>query len=83
MADPVDMIVPLLREIRAENGGFHEQTRGLIRTRERRLGAIEEAQGSHRQALTADSLLSKLVPGEFEEPIDALEGEVRELENQK
>ena len=52
MTDPVDMIVPLLREIRAENAGL-------------RLAA------------------SKLVTGEFEEPIEALERKVRELENQK
>jgi polyhydroxyalkanoate synthesis regulator phasin len=83
MADPIDMIVPLLREMRAENSGLHEQTRGLIRTLERRLGAIEQAQTSYRQALTADSLLSKLVTGEFEERIEALERKVRELENLK
>ena len=33
------------------------------------------------QALTADSLLSKLVTGEFEERIEALERGVRELES--
>jgi polyhydroxyalkanoate synthesis regulator phasin len=77
------MIVPILREIRAENAGLHEQTRGLIRTLDKRLGAIEEAQNSYRQALTADTLLSKLVTGEFEERIEALERKVRELENQK
>ena len=78
MADPVDMIVPLLREMRAENASLHEQTRGLIRALEVRFGRPEEAQNSYRQALTADSLLSKLVTGEFEERIEALERKVRE-----
>lgn len=56
MTDPADMIVPLLREMRAENLARHEQTRAL---------------------------LSKLVTGEFEERIEALENKVRELEEQK
>jgi hypothetical protein len=47
------------------------------------LGAVESAQGSYRQALTADTLLSKLVTGEFEERIEALESKMRELERQK
>ncbi len=38
---------------------------------------------SYRQALTADSLLSKLVTGEFEERIEALEKKVKDLETLK
>ena len=83
MADPVDMIVPLLREMPAENAALHEQTRELIRALDTRLGGVEEAQKSYRQALTADTLLSKLLTGEFEERIEALERKVRELEGQK
>jgi polyhydroxyalkanoate synthesis regulator phasin len=49
---------------------------------DRRLGAVEEAQRSYRQALTADTLMSKLLTGEFEERIEALERRVRELETQ-
>ena len=56
MADPADMIVPLLGEMRAENAALHDQTRTLIRTLERRLGAIEEAQNRYRQALITDTL---------------------------
>ena len=83
MADPVDMIVPLCGRWAPRTRGCTSQTRGLIGTLERRLGGIEEAQHSHRQALTADFLLSKLVTGEFEERIEALERKVRELENHK
>jgi hypothetical protein len=83
MADPVDMIVPLLRDMRAENAALHEETRGLIKILEKRLGAIEGAQNSYRQALTADTLPSKLITGEFEERIGALELKMRELESQK
>jgi hypothetical protein len=83
MADPVDMIVPLLREMRPENAALHEQTRELIKALDKRLGAVEETQASYRQALTADTLLSKLVTGEFEERIGALERKVRALESLK
>ena len=83
MTEPADMIVPLLREMRAENLAQHEQTRALVTALERRLGSIDASQNSFRQALTADSLLSKLVTGEFEERIEALENKVRELEGQK
>ena len=83
MAEPADLIVPLLREMRAENASLHQQTRDLIKALDRRLGAVEESQVSYRQALSADSLLSKLVTGEFEERIEALEKKVRELETQK
>jgi len=77
------MIVPLLREMRAENVALHEQTRALVSALDKRLGAIEGAQLSYRQALSADSLLSKLVTGEFEERIELLERKVRELEQLK
>ena len=83
MADPADMIIPLLREMRAENAALHEHTREMIKALDRRLGAVDEAQTNYRHALTADTLLSKLVTGEFVERIEALELKVRELESQK
>jgi hypothetical protein len=83
MADPIDMIVPLLREMRAENAALHEQTRAMIQALDKRLGAVESAQNSYRQAMIADTLLSKLVTGEFEERIGTLERKLRELEGQR
>jgi hypothetical protein len=83
VAEPADMIVPLLREMRAENATLHQQTRALIEVLDRRMGRVEEAQTSYRQALTADTLMSKLLTGEFEERIEALEKKVRDLETMK
>jgi hypothetical protein len=83
MTDTADMIVPLLREMRAENLAQHEQTRAMIATPDKRRGGFEGAQSSFRQVLSADSLLSKLVTGEFEERIEALENKVKELEGHK
>jgi hypothetical protein len=61
MTEPADMILPVLREMRAEMAsGFA--------TVDARLDKLET---------------SKLVTGEFEERIEALERKVRELESQK
>jgi hypothetical protein len=83
MAEPEDMILPLLREMRAENAARHDQTLEKFTSIERRLDKIESAQLSFRQALTADSLLSKLVTGEFEQRIEILERKVKEWEGRR
>ena len=76
MTEPEDLILSILRDMRKENvAGFASV--------ERRLDKLEPAQLSFRQALGADSLLSKLVTGEFEERIGLLERKVRELERLK
>ena len=80
MADPVDMIVPMLRERRADNAALHEQTRVILAALDKRRGGVESAQASFKQALIADTLMSGLLTGEFEARIDALERKVRELE---
>jgi hypothetical protein len=77
------MILPLLREMRAENAQRHSQSQEHFQAIEQRLDRMETTLGTFRQALTADSLLSKLVTGEFEERLEALERKVRELETAK
>jgi hypothetical protein len=83
MAEPADMIVPMLREMRAENAARHAQSLERFTLIDQRLDKIEATLNSYRQALTADSLLSKLVTGEFEERIEARERKMRELESLK
>jgi hypothetical protein len=83
MADPGDMIMPMLREMRAENAALHAETRESFTIVGQRLDKLEATLNGFRQALTADSLLSKLVTGEFEERIAVLERKVRELESLK
>jgi archaellum component FlaC len=80
MAEPDDMILPMLREMRAEIAEKFKDNEAAHRRTQSRLEKIEETLGSFRHALTADSLLSKLVTGEFEERIEALEKRVKELE---
>ncbi|OCW56550.1 hypothetical protein [Hoeflea olei] len=72
MAEPKDMVVPMLKEIRSEmKSGFTEI--------EKRLDAIDASQKSFKTALTADTMMGKLVTGDFEERIGALEKKVDEL----
>jgi len=87
MSEPVDFIVPMLREMRAENIALHEKTRTDltkdIARLDKRIEKIEGSLVSFRQAQTADTLMSKLVTGEFEERIEILEAKVRQLEMAK
>ena len=83
MSDPVDFIMPMLREMRAENAAHHEKTHSDFSRMDKRIEKIEESLKNFRQALTADTLMSKLITGEFEERIELLEAKVRELEAAK
>ena len=65
MAEPEDMIIPMLREMRSEGTQRHAETMGRFDIVDRRLAKLEATQTSFKQALTADSLLSKLVTGEL------------------
>ncbi|MBB5046380.1 polyhydroxyalkanoate synthesis regulator phasin [Rhodopseudomonas rhenobacensis] len=76
MAEPEDLIVVLLREMRAELVALRQHM-------DARFDVMESVQKSFKHALTADTLMSKLITGEFEERIEALEKKVRDLESQK
>jgi hypothetical protein len=51
MADPTDMIVPMLREMRAENEARHGEVLAGFDRVEQRLKKLEDAQVSFKQAL--------------------------------
>ena len=84
MAEPEDMILPLLREMRAEIKSRFDEADSDSKERfarvDRRFDKLEAQVGTVRQALAADSLMSKLLTAEFDERIEALERRVRELE---
>lgn len=73
--EPVDMIMPMLREIRGE---MHE-IRGELGAVKQQLQKLEIGQKSIRNALTADTMLSKFMTGDFEERISELESKVETL----
>ncbi|QLF70399.1 hypothetical protein FE840_013110 [Peteryoungia desertarenae] len=66
--EPDSMILPMLREIRDE-----------MREMKQQLDKLESGQKIIRQALQADTMMSRLVTGEFEERIFELERKVEAL----
>lgn len=78
MAEPDDMIIPLLREMRAETASQLNAMRAESTRRHElyvaRIDKMEATLETFRHALSADSLLSKLVTGDCEERIESVEG---------
>lgn len=70
--DAESMILPLLREMRSEMHEIRQQ-----------LDKLESGQKTIRQALTADTMMSKFVTGDFEERIFELERKVESLMKSK
>ena len=83
MADPEDMIIPLLREMRAENSANFQEINKSLNSLRSRLDKMDDTLVTFRHALSADSLLSKIVTGEFEERLGALERRLSDLETHK
>jgi hypothetical protein len=76
MAEAADMNTSMLREIGKRFDGVDSRLDWV----DCRLAALETAQASYKQALTADTLLSRLLTGEFEGRIEERERRARELE---
>jgi hypothetical protein len=72
MPEPKDLVVPMLREMRNQ---MDKRFDGV----DQRLEKIESAQKSFRNALTADTMMSKFITGDFEERIEALEKKMDDL----
>jgi polyhydroxyalkanoate synthesis regulator phasin len=83
MAEPKDMIMPMLREMRAETQKNFVDVKQKLDKHEVRLDRIEERQKSFSHALAGDSLMSKMLVGDWEERIEALEKKVKKLEAAK
>jgi polyhydroxyalkanoate synthesis regulator phasin len=80
MAEPTDMLMPMLREMRSENAELHAKSQKEFADVKQRLNRIEERQKSFSHALAGDSLMSKMLIGEWEERIEALEKRIKKLE---
>lgn len=79
MAEPKDMIVPMIKELREEMRSRFDTVDARFDKVDARLESIEAAQKTFRNALTADTMMSKFITGDFEERIEALEKKVAEL----
>ena len=77
--EPEDLILPMLREMRGEMRERFSKVDGQLEEIRGRLDKLESSQKTVRQALTADTMMSKFVTGDFEERIFELERKVEAL----
>jgi hypothetical protein len=73
MPEPADMVLPMLGEMRAKISARFDGVDRRLDTVDRRLAALEATQEVFKRALSAGSLLGRLLTGEFEGRIEALE----------
>jgi polyhydroxyalkanoate synthesis regulator phasin len=80
MAEPEDMIVPLVREMRAEIAASRADVAAFRKETSERLEKLEAGQRNLRSAMSGETILGRMLVGEFEERIEALETKVHKLE---
>lgn len=83
MAEPTDLIVPMLRELRGDMLSNFQKLDARMDVLEAKMNKLSGQQRSYREALSADTLLSRLVTGEFEERIEALERKIKKIETER
>lgn len=81
--EPEDMVRPMLCEIRTEIRQQFLEMRERFSEVIQRLDKLESGLKTVRQALTADTMMSKFVTGDFEERIFELERKVDVLMKDK
>ena len=79
MPEPKDLVVPMLRELRKEMRERFDGVDARFDGVDARLDKIEGSQKSFLNALTADTMMSKFITGDFEERIGALEKKMDQL----
>ncbi|WP_442583261.1 hypothetical protein ACSBOB_15425 [Mesorhizobium sp. ASY16-5R] len=72
MAEPKDLVVHLLREIQADLSAFRKES-------DERFSKLEAGQKNLRLAMAGETVLSRMLIGEYEERIEALEKKVESL----
>ena len=82
MAEPENMIIPLLQEMRAETASNFEAVNDHLSKMNARLDKMGEALVTFRQALSADSYFGN-VAGEFMDRMEVFERRLSALEKLK
>ena len=83
MVEPEDMIVPLLREMRAEASANFASIDARFVAIEKRLGKMDASLVTFRHALTGDTLLGRVFTGELDERLQIIEQRLSDLESHK
>jgi septation ring formation regulator EzrA len=79
MAEPKDVVIPMLREMRAEMRERFDAVAERFDDIDAKLEKIDARQKNFSNALTADTMTSKFITGDFEERIGALEKKMDDL----
>jgi hypothetical protein len=69
MAEPEDMIIPMLRELRKELRETRSDVKKELGEVGTKLSGLESSMKCFRNALTAETMMSKFITGDFEERI--------------
>jgi len=80
MADPQDMILPLLREIRAEIKDLGRSTDRQFEGVNERLDRMEGRLANMREAINGESVLGRYAAAEVEQRLEAIEKRLSALE---
>ena len=80
MADPQDMILPLLREIRSEIKDLGRSTDRQFEGVNERLERMEGRLANMRKAINGESVLGRCAAAEVEERLEAIEKRLSALE---
>ncbi|MCJ2133379.1 hypothetical protein MKK69_04760 [Methylobacterium sp. J-026] len=80
MAEPQDMILPLLREMRTEMHTGFERVARKLEDHDVRFDKIERRFDNLRQAVNGESILGRHAAAEVEERLEAIEKRLAALE---
>ncbi len=80
MADPQDMILPLLREIRSEIKDLGRNTDRQFEGVNERLERMEGRLANMREAINGESVLGRYAAAEVEERLEAIEKRLSAIE---
>jgi hypothetical protein len=80
VADPQDMIVPLLREMRSDIAASRDDVRAGFATINARLDKLERRFNNLREAVNGESVLGRYAAAMVEERLDARERRMAEIE---
>jgi len=76
MAEPQDLVLPILRELQAELAAFRKESG-------QRFDKVDARIKNLNAAMAGETVLSRVLVGEYEERLETLEKKVRSLEGRK
>jgi hypothetical protein len=79
MPEPKDLVIPILREMRKAIDERFDGVDAQFKQVNQTLEKIDARQKNFSNALTADTMMSKFMAGDFEERIEALEKKVDQI----